>query len=107
MDVLTAHELFAQRTDRSALDCDVELNCPLGPSDAWPAGATAAVQLAGCLDNAATDADLDEGLEHFQYLFNDSIVTQEQWDDATYQVIMRVYAWCEQRQKAAAYGVSP
>jgi|GEM_PF-4454282 len=104
MDILTAHEMLAKRQDRSALDCDVSLNCPLGPCDAWPAAATAAVALSGCLEDAATDADLDEGLAHFQYLWTDGIVTQEQWDAEMIAVIDAVMEWGEQQPHQASLG---
>jgi hypothetical protein len=57
------------------------------------------VQLAGCLDDAITDADLDEGLEHFQYLLSDGIVTQDQWHAEMLEVIDAVMEWGERQER--------
>jgi predicted protein tyrosine phosphatase len=90
MDSLTAHALLCQRLDRSALPC----HCLIGGMDAWPAAATAAVALAGYLDDAQSDQDLDDGLEHFQTLCRiGGIIDAESWQRETGNVIAQLMAW--------------
>ena len=47
--------------------------------DYWPEAAVAAVSLAGYLEDAKTDADLDEGLAHFQTCHSAEILETEAW----------------------------
>jgi hypothetical protein len=90
MDSLTAHALFCQRTDRSALPAD----CTIEGMDAWPAAATAAVAMAGYLDDAQSDQDLDDGLEHFQTLCRiGGIIDADTWRHETGCVIAQLMAW--------------
>ena len=74
----------------------------VGEVDCWPAAATAAVMLAGCLEDACTDADLDEALDHFGYLVRDGIVDAPAWKERTAEVIDAVLAWGWERERAAA-----
>jgi hypothetical protein len=97
MDVLHAHELFARREDRSALDVvdGVFIQAPDGSDvDCWPAGATAAVMLAGMLDDAKTEKDLDEGLAHFDYLYRDGIVSRDEWTWLIASIVHTIYVHC-------------
>jgi hypothetical protein len=93
MHLLTAHELFCQRTSRDALPGDCLLNVNGNQVDAWPAAAVAACDLAGCLEDAQTDADLDDGLAHFQTLLSAEIVTGEQWREEIGRVVAALMEW--------------
>ena len=99
MDVLEAHEIFARRTDRSALPFKVELDLPYGKADCWPAAGVAAVELAGRLEDAQNDVDLNEALAHFNYLFEDKIVSEEEWDQETNRVVFEVSRDCLRRER--------
>lgn len=86
MHLLHALERFTRRPVEAradALDCDVKL---FG-ADAWPEAATAAVMLAGYLDDALTDADLDEALAHLQTLHSAGVVDDDQWKATIDEVI--------------------
>ena len=76
MTVFDAFLRLGARPIESRADVfDVEVS--LHGEDYWPEAATAAVSLAGCLDDAKTDADLDEGLRHFQTLHSIEIPAVE------------------------------
>lgn len=57
---------------------DIEVTLPDG-DDLWPEAAVAAVSLAGWLEDAETDADLDEGLVHFQMCHSAEVLGTETW----------------------------
>ncbi len=98
MDVLTANGLFSTRKTREILPYDFSAD----GIDYWPAYATAAAMLAGCLEDAVSDDDLDEGVNHFLYLFKEGIVTPDAWKEAVGEVIEAVLAWGNEREMAAA-----
>lgn len=96
---LDAHAMFdARGDDREALDCDATI----GGLDAWPAAAVAAVELAGHLDDAASHADLDVGLEHFQRLYEAGIVTDEKWQETSIEILGDLESWGEETDRIAA-----
>ncbi len=96
MDILTAHGKFALRQDRSNFDYYSEIECDDGPCDIWPAMATAAVMVAGALDVAETDADLDEAIGQYVLLVREGIIdSHEPFAEALTQVIDAVMAWSD------------
>ncbi len=73
MNLLDAHAmLFA--------DGDRELLADL-PKPTWSLMATAAVVLAGRLDEAENLEDLHEGIKHFEMLWGGGIVSEDDWCD--------------------------
>lgn len=98
MDRLTAHARFDRREDRSALPADIEVN----GLDAWPSGAVAAVELAGHLDDATTDADLDAGLEHFSTLLSMGVMDDDQWKAVAFEILDDLMRWGEETDRLAA-----
>lgn len=94
MDILTAHEMLAARPDfgRSLLPEGIDIEVVDGLEPIVPL-ATAEVSLSGMLDDAETDADLDEAAEHFRSLLGAGVFTLEQWTDEAHEVIQRVIEW--------------
>lgn len=86
MTILEALERFGTRGDREVFDVEIWLH----GIDAWPEAMVAAVNLAGFLDDAKTDDDLTEGVEHFKSLWSSEIVSDEQWTRETEAVMREV-----------------
>lgn len=102
MTILEAHAAFAQRdpfTGRDAFPHDVTLE---GGMDAWPACATAACVLAGGLEGAEDDDDLDELLGHFESLVNMGVTSDEKLEQETCRVLGELMRWGEQTEKELA-----
>jgi hypothetical protein len=91
MTVLEAHELFAMRTDRSIFPHEVRIGG--SNADVWPAVATAAVDLAGYLDDAETNEDLDEGIRQFESYCSMGVLHDNQLEPATLDVIRQLLEW--------------
>ena len=89
MNRLQAHEAFCNRQDRSILDADATV----GDCDCWPSVATAAVELAGRLEDAKTDADLDAGVLHFFTLLSIDVVDESRWRDVAFEILADLEAW--------------
>lgn len=99
MTTLEAHAAFAARdawTGRDAFPHDVTLD---GGTDAWPAAATAACVLAGGLDGAQTDSDLDELLQHFDSLVSMGIKTDDDLEAETLVVLNELMEWGEKAER--------
>ena len=104
MDYLTAHEMFAQRDlsgDRSSFNAEVFVDTQTGSADCWAAGAVAAVSCAGCLEDAQSWEDLEEGISHFGYLITDSITQNAEWEAETSRVVDAVIQWGMAQESAA------
>ena len=84
MTILEALERFGTRDDREPFDAEIRLH----GVDAWPEAMVAAVNLAGYLDDAHTDDDLTEGVQHFKALWSAEIVSRQQWTRET-EAVMR------------------
>ena len=95
---MEAHERFTNRSDRSALPADFTID----GADVWPAAATAAVELAGYLEDATDDADLDAGLEHFESLFSMEIITEETWTQTAFEILRDLMAFGQEIDRIAA-----
>ncbi|HUY32870.1 MAG TPA: hypothetical protein VMV69_08820 [Pirellulales bacterium] len=95
MDVLTAYEKLANRKDRSAFPCDVEITAPDGSRvDAWAEGAAAAAWLSGQLDDATTDAELDEALAYYVQLKEmGGVIDEERWHETIKELLAELMAW--------------
>jgi hypothetical protein len=93
MDVVTAYRRLALRSvdDRQAV-------LPVSPRSnphaqrLWPYAATAAVLLSGCLDDALDDAQLDEGIEHFESLRSCGVFSGDDWERGMIEVAEAVAA---------------
>jgi hypothetical protein len=94
VDVIIAHACLAARNDRSALPWRATID----GEDCWPALATAAVSIAGYLDDATTNAELDEGLAHFQTLCSAGILEEAAILAATRDVMDAVIEWIDGQQ---------
>lgn len=92
MDYLLANALLTAREDRSAFPFFMELD----GVDAWPEMAVAAVALSGCLDDARTDEDLDEGLAHFRSLMEIGVFDADALKRETLHVIAAVMEYGRQ-----------
>jgi hypothetical protein len=107
MTTSKAHELLAARdpfTGRGAFPHDVTLD---GGPDAWPACATAACRLAGGLEDAQTDADLDELLEHYEALTSMGVKTDGELEGETLLVLNELMEWGEQAEREMAAAALP
>lgn len=94
MDVTTAHGMIACRKDfgRSLLPEGIDIEAVDGMEPITPL-ATAEVSLSGMLDDAESDADLDEAAEHFRTLLNAGVFTLEQWSQEAHEVIQQIIEW--------------
>ena len=94
MDVITTHARIASRPDfgRSLLPEDIEIDAANG-LEPYAVLATAGVRLSGMMEDAETDADLDEAADHCRTLLNAGVVTFEQWTDEADQVMRDFVAW--------------
>jgi hypothetical protein len=102
MTTLQAHEHFARRdpwTGRSAFPVDATLD---GGPDAWPAAATAACVLAGGLESAQDDSDLDELLEHFESLVNMGVTDDAKLEAETLLVLDELMRWGDEMERELA-----
>lgn len=102
MTALEAHAMFSKRKDRSILPYQVHLaGCP--GMDIWPAVATAAVSLAGCLESAETEEDLDEGIGHYETCVeNIGCLDDEHLQEATLAVLGELLEWGEREEARRA-----
>lgn len=91
MDLIRAHGLFAMR--RAHQRTAFEVDCTIGEMDAWPAACTAAVMLTGHLHDACSDDDLNYALEEFESLHNAGAIDDEEWRQATLNVLEELFAW--------------
>lgn len=101
MTTLEAFLMLRSRPIESRADVfDIEVS--LHGEDYWPEAATAAVSLAGFLDDAKTDGDLDEALRHFQMIHSAEIpaVETEAWFREIAEVIEAVCREIESRDAA-------
>lgn len=96
MEILTALEMFERRPLESREDV-LDVSVSIHGGDAWSEAATAAVMLAGFLDDALTDADLDEGCAHFQSLHSAGIISTDQWRETIDEVISAKLADLEEQ----------
>ena len=95
MDIVEAHGWFAGRPAESAellgaLGADFE---PVDGLDPVPALCTAAVSLAGWLDDGKGWGDLCDGVRHFGSLLSAEVVTVEDWEREAEGVIVAVFKW--------------
>ncbi len=96
MHLLHSLAMFERRSVESRADVfDVQVT--IHDRDAWSEAATAAVMLAGYLDDAVTDADLDEALQHFQLLSSAEVVSNDQWRQTIDEVISTAMADLEEQ----------
>jgi hypothetical protein len=86
MTILEALERFGTRSDREPFDCEIRLH----GIDVWAEAMVAAVNLAGYLDDAKTDEDLNDGVLHFKSLWSAEIVSHKQWTRETEAVMREV-----------------
>lgn len=101
MEMLRAVEMLSARAphQREAFDVDARLY----GADCWAEVATAAAMLSGMLDDATTDAELDEALAYFQTLHSCGVLSTEQLRETTNEVIAVLLAECEEQERATAY----
>lgn len=101
---MTVYEAFlklgATPVESRADVFDVEVT--LHGEDFWPEAAVAAVSLAGYLGDAKTDADLDEGLAHFQTCHSAEILETDAWFREIAEVVQEV---CREIETRGAAGV--
>jgi hypothetical protein len=85
MKLLQAFERLGSRRDRSVLDVTAQIAVPRPAGadsgepvlvDAWPELATALASLSGWLDDAKTDAELDEAIGHGRSLLDAGILDE-------------------------------
>lgn len=101
---MTVYEAFlklqARPVESRADVFDVEVT--LRGEDYWPEAAVAAVSLAGYLEDAKDDSDLDEALRHFQMLHSAEIpaVEDEAWFREIAEVVEGVCREIESRDVA-------
>jgi hypothetical protein len=96
MNLLDAHGLLAVRHDRSVLPCEVMLEAGDGERiDAWPAYATALACQSGWLDDADTEAELDDAIQQGRRLLESGIIDAADLDETVGRVIAEVMAWGE------------
>jgi hypothetical protein len=91
MDYVEAHEWFAAHESKGRELFEPALFVNGAP--AWPAGAVAAVSLAGYLDDAVNEEDLIAGLEHFKSLIRAELVDEKVWYDEAAAVIAAIIEW--------------
>lgn len=101
MTTLKAHELLGRRdpkTGRAAFAYETTL--PDG-TDCWPAAATAACVLAGGVEEARDDSDLDELLGRFAVLQEIGSVTNDDLARAAMAVVEELLRWGAAVDRAA------
>lgn len=86
MTILEALERLAARSNRETFDVTIFLR----GCDVWPEAMVAAVSLAGFLDDAQTDEDLNDGIKHFHSLWSSEIVSPDEWTNETVAVMREV-----------------
>lgn len=86
MNALETLERFGTRGTREVFDLEIGLR----GVDAWPEAMVAAVNLAGYLDDAQTDDDLNESVEHFKSLWSAETFSHEQRTPETEGVMRAV-----------------
>ncbi|MGE0537254.1 MAG: hypothetical protein AB7O68_19940 [Pirellulales bacterium] len=99
MQVLEAHALLFGEGDRGLLHAH-------GFDEfEWSPRATAAVILAGALDDARSLDDLHDGIRHFESLLSAEVVTYQKWDRESLRVVEEIFAFgraWEARQRELA-----
>lgn len=95
MERLRAFEIFAgctpeQLKERFGWEGTVELP---GLGDVTPASMVAAVELAGCLDDACNDDELFEGLAHCMALYNMELVDKQLMKETICSIIDDLLRW--------------
>lgn len=95
MNALDCHEILAERyeADPEALNQWLPEGIDLHHPETTPAILTAAVCLAGYLDDATSLEDLRAGCEHFSDLFGAEIITAEAWHDESVLILNAVMNW--------------
>jgi hypothetical protein len=91
MDLLEAHGRLAARTDRSVFP-KLLVDSRDG-RDMWPACLAGLASLSGWLEDARTEADLDEAIEHGLALYRMEVLDDETVSDAVNRVIAAVVLW--------------
>jgi hypothetical protein len=85
MKLLEAHAMLFGDGDRELLEGFDEFE--------WSPRATAAVLLAGALDDARTLEDLHDGIRHFQTLLNAEIVSYADWNRESMRVVESIFEY--------------
>src|SRR5688500_3673342 len=95
MTTLEAHEFFARRgSNHDIFPHDVKLRGYPGCA-IWPAVRVAAGGLAGHLDRAQVDKDLDAGVEAYERYVSMGCVSDDALEEATVDVIGHLLEWGE------------
>lgn len=95
MDILAAHDKFAERSDRSIYP----VGCKLAGMDYWPSIMTALASLSGMLDDCHNDADLDEAVQHTLTLLHAEILAESAVTDEAARVFKAVLDWVEEYER--------
>ena len=61
--------------------------------DAWPACCVAMCDLAGCLEDAQSEEDLDEGVKHYEALVGSDVMDTSRLEGEVIAVIEAVMEW--------------
>jgi hypothetical protein len=100
MTTLEAHEYFARRgSDHDIFPHDVKLRGYPG-CDIWPAACVAAVGLAGHLNEALVDKDLDAGIDAYERYVSMGCLNDDALEEATLDVIGQLLEWGESQERA-------
>jgi hypothetical protein len=100
MTTLEAHEYFARRgSDHDIFPYDVKLRGYPG-CDIWPAACVAAVGLAGHLNEALVDKDLDAGIDAYERYVSMGFLNDDALEEATLDVIGQLLEWGESQERA-------
>lgn len=89
--------MLAAREDRSVFEGELFAHTNAGQTvDIWPAFTTALASLSGGLDDATSEQELDELVEHGASLLRLKIVTCEDARDETEEVLIELMQWGEE-----------
>lgn len=99
MNIIEAHGQFATRPD-AGLSVLPEQCGPatIDGVDPTPALATALCELSGMLPDATSEGDLNAAAKHGCSLLAAGIITLDQWNQTTLEVIQAVLNWGEARE---------
>lgn len=107
MNTIKAHGMFAARTDRTIFQHPVKLDVNGETCDCWPAAMVALCDCSNGLDEAETDADLDELIQEGIAYIEAGLLTEDEIDGATWAIVQEVLQWGDELSKSRERNGSP